>query len=119
MLIVMRPDATRLDIDRVVEIVEKLGLRAHTLPGEVRTAIGITGNKGAIDPTHFENLPGVADAIRVTKPYKLISKDLRPEKSVIKIGNSFIGNGDLAIIAGPCAVENSEQVFKAAEAVAA
>ena len=119
MLIVMRPDATRSDIDRVVEIVEKLGLRAHTLPGEVRTAIGITGNKGAIDPTHFENLPGVADAIRVTKPYKLISKDLRPEKSVIKIGDSFIGNGDLASIAGPCAVENPDQVFKAAEAVAA
>ena len=67
---------------------------------------------------HFENLPGVADAIRVTKPYKLISKDLRPEKSVIKVGNAEIGGNELAIIAGPCAVETPEQVFKVAESVA-
>ena len=115
----MKSDATRSDIDRVVEVIEKLGLRGHTLPGENRTAIGITGNKGSVDPTHFENLPGVADAIRVTKPYKLISKDLRPEKSIIKVGNAFIGDDQLAIIAGPCAVENADQVFKVAEAVAA
>jgi len=119
MLIVMKSEATRSDIDRVLEIIETLGLRGHELPGEGRTAIGITGNKGSVDPAHFENLSGVADAIRVTKPYKLISKDLRPEKSVIKVGNAFIGGGDLAIIAGPCAVENSDQVFKVAEAVAA
>ena len=119
MLIVMKPDATREQIDRVVEIIETLGLRGHTMPGENRTAIGITGNKSAIDPAHFEFLPGVADAIRVTKPYKLISKDLRPEKSVIKIGNASIGGGELAIIAGPCAVETPEQVFKVAESVAA
>lgn len=115
----MKPDATREQIDRVVEIIETLGLRGHTMPGENRTAIGITGNKSAIDPAHFEFLPGVADAIRVTKPYKLISKDLRPEKSVIKIGNASIGGGELAIIAGPCAVETPEQVFKVAESVAA
>lgn len=118
MLIVMKSDATREDIDRVVQIIEKLGFRAHALPGESRTAIGVTGNKGSVDPAHFENLKGVADAIRVTKPYKLISKDLRPEQSVIKVGNSSIGGGDLAIIAGPCAVENAEQVFSVAKAVA-
>lgn len=118
MLIVMKPDATPADIDRVVEVIEALGLRGHTLPGENRTAIGITGNKGSVDPTHFENLPGVADAIRVTKPYKLISKELRPEKSVITVGNSEIGGAELAIIAGPCAVENADQVFKVAEEVA-
>lgn len=118
MLIVMKPGATPSDIDRVVEVIEALGLRGHTLPGENRTAIGITGNKGSVDPTHFENLPGVADAIRVTKPYKLISKELRPEKSVIKVGNSEIGGAELAIIAGPCAVENADQVFKVAEEVA-
>ncbi len=119
MLIVMKPDATQADIDRVIGIIEKLGFRGHTMPGENRTAIGITGNKGAVDPTHFENLPGVADAIRVTKPYKLISNDLRPEKSSIKVGNAFIGDGSLAMIAGPCAVESEEQVFKVAEIVAA
>ncbi len=119
MLIVMKPDATRTEIDRVIEVIEDLGLRGHTLPGENRTAIGITGNRNALDPAHFENLPGVADAIRVTKPYKLISKDLRPEKSVVKVGNSNIGGHELAIIAGPCAVENHKQVFASAEAVAA
>lgn len=115
----MKPGAAPSEIERVLEIIEKLGFRGHTLPGEGRTAIGITGNKGSVDPAHFENLPGVADAIRVTKPYKLISKDLRPEKSVIKVGNAFIGDGSLAMIAGPCAVENTKQVFDAAEAVAA
>jgi 3-deoxy-7-phosphoheptulonate synthase len=118
MLIVMKPDAARTDVERVVEIIEKLGFKPHELPGESRTAIGVTGNPGAIDPTHFENLPGVAEAIRVTKQYKLISRDLRPEKSVIKVGNASIGGGELAIIAGPCAIETTEQVFKVAEAVA-
>ncbi len=118
MLIVMKADATEKDVERVVEIVEKLGFRPHQMPGESRTAIGITGNPGAVDPAHFENLSGVAEAIRVTKPYKLISKDLRPEKSVIKVGNAQIGGDELAIIAGPCAVETVEQVFKVAEYVA-
>ena len=58
------------------------------MPGESRTAIGITGNRGSVDPTHFENLPGVAEAIRVTKPYKLISSDLKPGRSVIKVGTA-------------------------------
>jgi 3-deoxy-7-phosphoheptulonate synthase len=119
MLIVMKSDATPAEIDRVLEVVDGLGLRGHAMPGENRTAIGITGNKSAIDPAHFENLPGVADAIRVTKPYKLISKDLRPERSVVKVGNSSIGGAELAIIAGPCAVENAEQVLTVAETVAA
>lgn len=118
MLIVMRPDVTEEEIRRVEEVVRKLGYRPHTLPGATRTAIGITGNPGAIDPAHFENLPGVLETIRVTKPYKLVTKDLKPEKSVIKVGTSQIGGKDLAIIAGPCAVESREQVFQAAEIVA-
>jgi 3-deoxy-7-phosphoheptulonate synthase len=119
MLIVMKADATPDDIRRVEDVVVKLGYRPHTMPGAGRTAIGITGNRGAVDPTHFENLRGVADAIRVTKPYKLISKDLRPEKSVIRIGDATIGGNELAVIAGPCAVESAEQVFESAAAVAA
>ena len=117
MLIVMKSDATDSDIEKVLAIVEKLGFRGHAMPGETRTAIGVTGNKGAVDPAHFENLPGVADAIRVTQPYKLISRDLRPEKSEIKVGNATIGGGDLAMIAGPCALESREQVFEVAEVV--
>ncbi len=114
----MKPDATPTDIERVLETIEKLGFKPHTLPGASRTAIGITGNNGSVDPAHFENMSGVADAIRVTKPYKLISKDLRPEKSVIKVGTAEIGGGELAIIAGPCAIESFDQVFSVAEAVA-
>ena len=117
MLIVMKSDATASDIEKVVSVAESLGYRGHTLPGENRTAIGITGNKTAVDPAHFENLPGVAQAIRVTQPYKLISKDLKPEKSIVKVGNATVGGGELAIIAGPCALENHKQVFATAEAV--
>ena len=119
MLIVMKSDATASDIEKVLRVIETLGFRGHAMPGENRTAIGVTGNKGAIDPAHFENLPGVAESIRVTQPYKLISKDLRPEKSVVKIGNATIGGPELAIIAGPCALENRDQVFTTAETVAA
>ncbi|HCA58633.1 MAG TPA: 3-deoxy-7-phosphoheptulonate synthase [Blastocatellia bacterium] len=119
MLIVMKPDASQSDIERVVQVIERLGFKGHPMPGESRTAIGITGNRGSVDPTHFENLPGVAEAIRVTKPYKLISSDLKPGRSVIKVGTASIGGGSLAMIAGPCAVESPEQVFAAAEAVAA
>ena len=115
----MKSDAPRSDVERVLETIEKLGFKPHELPGANRTAIGITGNNGSVDPTHFENLPGVAEAIRVTKPYKLISKDLRPEKSVVKVGNAEIGGGELAMIAGPCAIESFDQVFSVAEAVAA
>ena len=105
MLIVMKADASSSDIEKVLEVIDSLGFRGHALPGETRTAIGVTGNPGSIDPAHFENLPGVADAIRVTKPYKLISKDLRPEKSVVRVGSATIGGSELAIIAGPCAIE--------------
>jgi 3-deoxy-7-phosphoheptulonate synthase len=118
MLIVMKSDATAPDVEKVLAVIEALGFRGHALPGESRTAIGVTGNKGAIDPAHFENLPGVAEAIRVTQPYKLISKDLRPERSVIKVGNSSIGGEGLAMIAGPCALENESQVFAVAKIVA-
>jgi 3-deoxy-7-phosphoheptulonate synthase len=88
------------------------------MPGASRTVVGITGNQGTIDPTHFENVPGVSEAIKVTKPYKLISRNVRPEGSTIKVGNSTIGGDEFAMIAGPCAVESPEQVFAAAEAVA-
>ena len=83
MLIVMKPGATARDIDAVVNVIEAIGLRAHPMPGATRTAIGITGNQGPIDGRRFENLPGVAEVIRVTKPYKLITLDLRPEKTIV------------------------------------
>src|SRR5881227_662983 len=117
MLIVMKPSVTARDIDAIVNVVEAIGLRAHPMPGATRTAIGITGNQSPIDGRRFENLPGVAEVIRVTKPYKLITLDLRPEKTIVRVGDATIGGSDLAVIAGPCAIENRDQAFAVAEAV--
>jgi 3-deoxy-7-phosphoheptulonate synthase len=117
MLIVMKSDATEQDVEAVVSVINELGFRAHPMPGATRTAIGVTGNQGAVDPSRFENMPGVAEAIRVSKPYKLISLDLRPEKTVVRVGDATIGGEELAIIAGPCAIESRAQAFSIAEAV--
>ncbi|MBV9926891.1 MAG: 3-deoxy-7-phosphoheptulonate synthase [Acidobacteria bacterium] len=117
MLIVMKADATERDVAEVERVITEMGYRPHTMPGASRTAIGITGNDKPVDITRFETLHGVAEAIRVTKPYKLVTLDLRPEKTVVKVGDAEIGGEELAIIAGPCAVENREQVFAIAEAV--
>ncbi len=113
----MKPSATAREIDAVVNVIEAIGFRAHPMPGATRTAIGITGNQGPIDGRRFENLPGVAEVIRVTKPYKLITLDLRPDKTMVRVGDATIGGGELAIIAGPCAIESREQAFAVAEAV--
>src|ERR1700693_1154327 len=118
MLIVMTAHAGKAEVDNVVRVVDALGLRAHVMPGATRTAIGVTGNQGAVDLSHFENLPGVAEAIRVTKPYKLITLDLKAERTVVDLGDGArIGDGSLAIIAGPCAIENSKQAFALADVV--
>ena len=118
MLIVMTAHAGKPEIDNIVRVVESLGFRAHVMPGATRTAIGVTGNQGAVDLSHFENLPGVAEAIRVTKPYKLITLDLKADRTVVDLGDGArIGDGSLAIIAGPCAIENSKQAFAIADVV--
>jgi 3-deoxy-7-phosphoheptulonate synthase len=117
MLIVMNSDAEQGEIDGVVRAVESLGCRAHVMPGASRIAVGVTGNEEAIDTGPFANLPGVAEAIRVTKPFKLTSLDARPERTVVDVNGARIGGGSLAIIAGPCAVESRDQAFAAAQAV--
>jgi 3-deoxy-7-phosphoheptulonate synthase len=117
MLIVMTPDATETDVWRVVKTIESLGLKAHPMPGANRTAIGLTGNQGAIDPSPFAELPGVAECVRVTKPYKLVGRDLKHDKTVIRIGEAEIGD-EFAMIAGVCAVESREQTMLTAEVVA-
>jgi len=151
----MKPQARAEDVQRVCEKIESLGFRAHPMPGAQRTAIGITGNPGAIEPAEFESLPGVAEAIRVSKPYKLVSREVKSEDSLIRVGPSaklenrnskletgnsepaagdgdfdsrasssdsrtssfIVGGPELAIIAGPCAVESREQALAAAECV--
>ncbi len=121
MLVVMKPHATEEDVRRVCEKIERIGFRPHVMPGAQRTAIGITGNPGPIEPAEFDTLPGVAEAIRVSKPYKLVSREIRDGTSEVRIGGPdskvVVGGRELAIIAGPCAVESREQAFAAAERV--
>ncbi len=119
MLIVMTADATEADIQRVIATIESIGFKAHPMPGANRTAIGVTGNTGAVDPEPFVELPGVGECVRVTKPYKLVGRDLKHDKTIIKIGDAEIGGAEPAIIAGVCAVESREQTMLTAEVVAA
>ncbi|MGH9823446.1 MAG: 3-deoxy-7-phosphoheptulonate synthase [Blastocatellia bacterium] len=118
MLIVMRPGATEEQVEKVLEAVKTLGYKAHPMPGATRTAIGITGNPGSIDPANFDYLPGVAEAIRVSKPYKLVSRDLKRDDSIVKVRGTEVGGPEPVIIAGPCAVESHEQTMEIAEIVA-
>jgi len=114
----MTPDATDADIKRVVQTIESIGFKAHPMPGTNRTAIGVTGNLGPIDPSPFSDLPGVAECVRVTKPYKLVGRDLKHDKTIIRIGEAELGGDEVAIIAGVCAVESREQTMLTAEVVA-
>jgi 3-deoxy-7-phosphoheptulonate synthase len=121
MLVVMKAQATPEQIQAVCEHIEQLGFRPHPLPGAQRTAIGITGNKGAFDRGDLEALSGVAEVIRVSKPYKLASRDVKEEDTVIRFAgtDAAIGGGRLAVIAGPCSIESREQAFEIAGQVAA
>jgi 3-deoxy-7-phosphoheptulonate synthase len=113
----MNPSATDGQVDGVVGLIESLGLRPHVMTGATRTAIGVTGNTRAVDRSRFESLPGVAEAIRVSKPYKLTSLDARPERTVVSVDGASIGGSSLALIAGPCSIEDRTQAFTIAEAV--
>jgi 3-deoxy-7-phosphoheptulonate synthase len=121
MLVVMKTQATEEQIQAVCAQIEALGYRPHPMPGAQRTAIGITGNPGEIDRGNFEDLAGVADVIRVSKPYKLASRDVKEEDTVIRFGgtDATIGGANLAVVAGPCSIESREQAFAIAEHVAA
>jgi 3-deoxy-7-phosphoheptulonate synthase len=115
MLVVMHRQATAADIERVVEVIRAQGLTPHVLPGTTRTAIGMTGNTAAIDPELFEGLPGVVEAIRVTRPFKLASREMKPDDTVIPLPQGTIGGGSFTVIAGPCSVENETMLLRTAE----
>ena len=120
MLVMMKAQATREQIDAVCQKIEFLGFKAHPIPGETRTAIGITGNQGPIESVLLESLPGVGECVPVSKPYKLVGREARHETTVIDLGDGVrIGGRELAIVAGPCAVESREQARTIAAAVAA
>ncbi len=117
MLVVMQSDATAEQVERVIEAIRASDLTPHTLPGPTRTAIAITGNTGAVDARVLEVLPGVKECIRVTKPYKLASREMHKHDTIIDIPTSGIAIGPktFTVIAGPCSVENEAMIFKTAE----
>ena len=119
MLVVMKQHATEGQVEAVVEKIRSLGLTPHAIPGAQRVAIGITGNKGSLEPSLFDQLPGVAKAIRVSQPFKLVSREVKEEDTVIDVGGVPLGGNALAIMAGPCSVESREQVLETAYAVKA
>ena len=117
MLVVMSKQATPEEIDAVVAAVEGKGCTARPIPGGERVAIGILHNKQALDASYFLEFPGVKEAIPVTKPYKLVSREVQSEGTIIKVGDATIGNGEFTLIAGPCAVESEEQALTIARRV--
>jgi len=117
MLIVMEQRATQEEIAAVVAAVENRGYQARPIPGGERTSIGVLQNKGAVDASLFAGLAGVKDVIPVTRPYKLVSREFKPEDTVIRVGDRMIGGGTLTIIAGPCAIESEAQALATARRV--
>ncbi len=117
MLVVMHKDATEDQIKAVCQVIKEMGLVPHPIKGAQRVAIGITGNKDMIDRQKIEAQDGVINVIPVTQPYKLTSREMKPDDTKIEIGNVVIGNKKAVVIAGPCAVESEAQVISIAQAV--
>ena len=112
MLVVMRKGASEEEIRAVVAVIEELGFEARPIPGKERTAIGLVGNQGTVEETSFQGLPGVLDIIRVSRPYRRVSREWREEDTVVTLGNGTrIGGRDVTIMAGPCAVEGEGQIL--------
>lgn len=118
MLIVMNHTASEADIERVLQAVQEMGYTAAPIPGGERTAIGVLGNRGYVDDTKIRDLPGVQQAIHVSKPYKLVSRDFHPENTIVDVAGVLIGEGErTVVVAGPCAVESEEQIMNTARFV--
>jgi 3-deoxy-7-phosphoheptulonate synthase len=113
----MNNDATPEQVNAVIREIEQMGFRGVPMPGSMRTAICILGNKGSIDAARFLAMEGVKEAIPVTKPYKLVSRETHPESSIITVGDVIIGGGEPVVMAGPCAVESEEQAITIARLV--
>ena len=119
MIIVMKPEATQEDVDQVLARLESIGSEAHVSVGQTHTVIGAIGDRDRIQQLPWEALSGVERAVPVLKPFKFVSRDFRESDTVIEVRGARIGGGSFAVIAGPCAVESREQLFRAAEAVKA
>jgi 3-deoxy-7-phosphoheptulonate synthase len=119
MLVVMRDHASQESIDHVVEILHEHGAEAHLSQGEVKTIIGVIGEREVIYTLDLEGFPEVETIIRVLKPYKLVTREFQPEDTVVRVGRSSIGGGAVGVIAGPCSIESEKQMMSAARAIAA
>jgi 3-deoxy-7-phosphoheptulonate synthase len=120
MLVVMQHDAVPSDIEGVCRVIREMGYTPMPMPGGQRTAIGLLGNDGRVDDSHIIGLPGVAQVIHVSKPYKQVSREWKPTNSVVTIAPGVhIGGDQVVVIAGPCSVESEEQILTAARAVRA
>ncbi len=115
MLVVMHSHATPEQIEEVLRAIRRMELTPHPMPGATRTAIGITGNISAVDPRSLEVLPGVEELLRVTKPYKLASREMHEADTLVQLPQAHIGPGTFTIIAGPCSVENEDMVRRTAD----
>ncbi len=119
MLILMEKGATPEQIEAVCRRIREIGFTPHEIPGSIRTAVGITGNQGPLPPETFQNLSGVSECVPVSKPYKLVSREVKPDPTIVDVRGAKIGDGSMALMAGPCSVESRDQVFRTAELVAA
>ena len=118
MLVVMRHDAAAEDIQRVVATIEELGYQARPMPGKQRTTVGLVGNDGRVDGSRLAALPGVAEIIHVTQPYKQVSREWKAEATQIRLaGGVVVGGDEVVVMAGPCSVESESQILAAAHAV--
>ena len=117
MLVVMKNDATEAQVQAVIKEIENMGYRGVPMPGVQRTAVCIIGNQGAVDDSGLLVMDGVKETIRVTRPYKLVSRETQPQPTVIAIGDIKIGGGKPVIMAGPCAIESEEQALTIARIV--
>src|ERR1700732_1162204 len=115
MLVVMHSHASPEQIDQVLTAIREMNLTPHPLPGASGTAIGITGNIGAVDSRTLEVLPGVMELIRVTKPYKLASREMHEADTYVRLPQTVVGPGTFTLIAGPCSVENEAMILRTGE----
>jgi 3-deoxy-7-phosphoheptulonate synthase len=120
MLIVMRHGASPGEVERVCEVIAEMGYQSRPMPGRQRTTVGLVGNDGRVDGSRLAALPGVAEVLHVTKPYKQVSREWKPESTVVSLaGGLRIGASEVVVMAGPCSVESEEQIMAAARAVRA
>ncbi len=120
MLVVMDHNATDADVERVVQTIGAMGYEARPMPGRQRTTVGLVGNDGRVDGSRIASLPGVAEIIYVTKPYKQVSREWKPERTIVRLpGGVTIGGEDIVVMAGPCSVESERQIIESAIAVKA